>query len=83
MEIYKIVYYCVGVLVVLSLVYKFWPREGQWGINFSKVSCPKCGNPLPLFRRPKNKTQMMWGGWTCDKCGCEVDKYGKERSEQG
>jgi uncharacterized protein with von Willebrand factor type A (vWA) domain len=24
----------------------------------------------------------MYGGWTCHKCGCEVDKYGSERETQ-
>ncbi len=40
--------------------------------------CPDCGEPLPRSRKPTNKRQAMWGGWTCSKCGCEVDRKGKK-----
>ena len=38
--------------------------------------CPKCKTKLPLFRTPTNLNQMLMGGWTCPKCGCEVDRKG-------
>jgi hypothetical protein len=30
------------------------------------------------MRIPRNREQFKWGGWTCKKCRCEVDKHGKE-----
>jgi hypothetical protein len=53
-------------------------REGKWGINTDGVSCPKCAVVLPRIRKPANIRQTLWGGWTCNNCGCEVDKWGKE-----
>ncbi|MEZ5426312.1 MAG: hypothetical protein R2747_08615 [Pyrinomonadaceae bacterium] len=66
----------ISILVLVLLIF-LWPRKGKMGINLSKVVCPDCGKSLPTIRKPKNARQMMWGGWTCDACGCEVDKYGK------
>ncbi len=40
--------------------------------------CPRCGTPAPRFRQPANRRQMVWGGWTCSRCGCEVDSHGRE-----
>ena len=46
------------------------------GLNLSTdMKCPTCGEPFPTLRRPKNFRQMMWGGWTCEKCGSEFDKW--------
>ena len=36
--------------------------------------CPKCATPLPDIRRPKNRRQLLWGGWTCPGCGVELDR---------
>jgi hypothetical protein len=44
--------------------------------------CPECGEALPSVRVPTNRRQMLWGGWTCKKCGCEIDKTGKKVVEQ-
>ena len=65
-------------LVVLFLVCWLWPRKGKMGINTSTVYCPRCQAKAPLMRVPKNAHQLMWGGWTCQECGCEFDKYGNE-----
>lgn len=40
--------------------------------------CPKCGKEQPRVRRPKNLRQALWGGYTCESCGTEMDKFGKE-----
>jgi hypothetical protein len=40
--------------------------------------CPDCGEPIPRFRRPANRRQALWGGGTCPKCGCEVDRRGRK-----
>ena len=67
-----------ALVLATVIVIAVWPREGKWGINLSKVTCPKCSEPMPRFRKPKNERQALWGGWTCPKCGCEMDKYGVE-----
>ncbi|MBY0512580.1 MAG: hypothetical protein K2P78_01555 [Gemmataceae bacterium] len=56
-------------------------RRGWWGVNVKGLAgaeCPRCGEPLPAVRKPKNRRQVLWGGWTCDECGCEIDKWGRE-----
>jgi hypothetical protein len=51
--------------------------QGGGFFNLGGVVCPKCGQRLPLFRVPTSLHQLMWGGWTCPDCGCEMDKWGK------
>lgn len=51
-------------------------KPSKWGINLNATNCPKCGQRMPAIRLPKNLEQMMWGGWTCPKCGCQVDRWG-------
>ena len=43
--------------------------------------CPECDEPLPKTRKPTNRRQMLWGGWTCENCGCEIDRKGKRIEE--
>lgn len=45
-----------------------------------KPTCPDCGTVLPSFRRPANAEQAVHGGWTCPKCGIEIDRNGNKRS---
>lgn len=52
-------------------------RRDKWGLNTGVASCPTCGEAFPRVRRPANFRQAMWGGGTCEKCGTEVDKWGK------
>ena len=52
-------------------------RRGKWGINLKPAVCTECGTPAPVIRKPKNRQQALWGGWTCSKCGCELDKWGR------
>jgi hypothetical protein len=76
----------IGVFIVAPAmaigwqVYRFFRRENaaqsQSGINVNRVSCPKCSTPMPRMRRPRNMTQFLWGGGTCQNCGCEMDKWG-------
>ena len=40
--------------------------------------CAECGAPLPTLRQPANRRQMLWGGWTCPECGCEMDRRGRK-----
>jgi hypothetical protein len=56
-------------------------REGKLlGFNFSSdLKCPVCGRPAPAFRKATNLHQAFWGGWTCEDCDTEYDKWGKVR----
>ena len=49
--------------------------------NGSKFVCAVCGQALPLVRRPSNRRQFLWGGWTCPNCGTEVDRRGGELAD--
>jgi hypothetical protein len=54
-------------------------RKGKLGINFQVVNCVSCGNPSPRSRAPKSIMEALWGGWTCEKCGTQMDKWGNKR----
>jgi hypothetical protein len=51
--------------------------KNRWGMNLESVNCPACGSPIPQVRQPKSFSQALWGGSTCAKCGCEMDKWGR------
>ncbi len=53
-------------------------KKSKWGINTKKVFCPNCNEEQPKVRKPKNLRQFLWGGFTCNNCSCEMDKYGNE-----
>lgn len=61
------------VLVIYGTV-----RKNTWGVNLKPVDCPRCDRPMPQTRKPKSVSQAMWGGWTCEQCGCEMDKWGRK-----
>jgi len=69
----------IGVLVAGWLMRSKNGKIGEGrkiGLNLSTdMKCPTCSEPVPTFRRPKNFRQMMWGGWTCEQCGTEFDKW--------
>ena len=52
--------------------------KGRWGINLKRVNCPSCGELAPQIRIPTSARQAAWGGWTCARCGSEMDKWGTE-----
>lgn len=41
------------------------------------VKCPSCGREQPKVRQPRTLDQAMWGGYTCQGCGAELDARGK------
>jgi len=43
-----------------------------------RTTCPICETPLPKYRIPSTARQTMFGGCNCDRCGCEVDRFGNE-----
>lgn len=49
--------------------------RGIWGINLQPIRCPRCEESLPMVRKPASLNQALWGGWTCSKCSCEMDKW--------
>lgn len=51
-------------------------RKGRWGINLRVPDCPRCGEWLSPARVPRSFKQALWGGCTCPRCGCELDKWG-------
>jgi hypothetical protein len=60
------------VLVILGTI-----RKNRWGINLETVNCPRCGKSMPQIRTPSSPSQALWGGFTCDRCGCNIDKWGR------
>jgi hypothetical protein len=68
----------VGVPLAVWALVKGTKRKSRMGINLSPpTACPQCGTRLPQARIPKNVRQAMWGGWTCQSCGIELDKWGR------
>lgn len=69
----------VTVMVVFAFAKKKRIRIGEgkrMGLNLaSDLECPNCGAPFPATRIPKNFRQAMWGGWTCERCDEEFDKW--------
>ncbi len=51
----------------------------DFGVNLNTVYCPVCNKQQPKIRKPKGWKEILWGGYTCENCGCKMDKYGKER----
>jgi hypothetical protein len=49
------------------------------GIGMFGAVCPRCAELLPMARKATSFREAWWGGWTCQNCGCKVDRYGKER----
>lgn len=68
----------VLVVIVFTMMMKFWPKKGPMGINTKTTTCPRCGEKFPKIRKPASLKQALWGGYTCKNCGCETDKYGNE-----
>jgi hypothetical protein len=56
--------------------------KNNWGVNLAQANCPRCGTHLLEVRKPMSVRQSMWGGWTCQTCGTEVDKWGRELAQR-
>ena len=72
-----IILLAIGITLSLVLIDTVRQR-GRFGINPDVPNCPKCGQQAPVVRKPKSIRQFLWGGCTCTKCGCEIDKWGNE-----
>ncbi|VUT24461.1 MAG: hypothetical protein MASP_00512 [Candidatus Methanolliviera sp. GoM_asphalt] len=64
--------------ILLAVIVQGTLRKTKWGITLKGVCCPRCGEKSSFIRKPTSRQQFLWGGWTCPKCGCEVDKWGRE-----
>ena len=65
---------------VLLVALFFHRRQAQFrGLGLFGASCPQCAAPLPTVRKATSIREALWGGWTCENCGCKVDRRGRER----
>lgn len=72
-----------GIIAVgLTIVIYGTIKRNRWGLSFNRPTCPCCQTPAPTTRGPRSVRQALWGGWTCSKCGTEVDKWGREISQR-
>ena len=76
MNVIFIVTASVLLLGILLVIYGTLVQNG-WGINLKAVTCPCCNSAMPQVRKPKSLREALWGGGTCEKCGCEMDKWGR------
>lgn len=53
-------------------------RRHLIGFHFGTINCPKCTEPVPKTRKPRSVRQELYGGWTCQACGAEMDKNGTD-----
>lgn len=45
------------------------------------IPCPKCDQSLGEKKAgARSLSQIVWGGWTCPQCGCDVNRHGKTRA---
>jgi len=68
----------VGILLVIhGTIFKT-----RWGINTgSQFECPSCHKIHGQIRIARNLRQTLWGGFTCDQCGLETDKWNRPISK--
>ena len=62
----------IGAAVVLLL----------FAMSRKPVKCPSCGREQPKMRAPTSMNQAMWGGYTCQGCGAEMDARGKLKAKK-
>ncbi|MCO4747573.1 MAG: hypothetical protein KC912_22420 [Proteobacteria bacterium] len=51
-----------------------------WAMAQPEKNCPDCGQLLPNRGPKRTGRQIFFGGWTCQNCGCELDRHGKKLS---
>ena len=66
-----------GAIVAIAILIVATAAKIQRDVN-AKGGCPRCGTPVPMFRVPDSVRQTFWGGWTCQNCGTEMDRFGNE-----
>jgi hypothetical protein len=78
-RVMNVIFIVVASLVFLGilLVAIGTVTKNRWGMNLESVNCSACDSPLRQVRQTKSFRQALCGGWTCAKCGCEMDKWGR------
>ena len=66
-----------SVIVAVVVVFLFAQRVRE-GVN-ARGGCPECRTPVPQFRSPTSFRQAIYGGWTCEHCGTEMNMRGARR----
>jgi hypothetical protein len=66
----------MNVVLVMVIVVAMLSVLTTWRVPTYR--CPQCEMPLPHRRRPRNLRQGLLGGWTCETCGAEVNRHGKQ-----
>ncbi|KAB2845517.1 MAG: hypothetical protein F9K44_16965 [Hyphomicrobiaceae bacterium] len=66
------------IIIGVVLVFVVALGLGMW--TGQTVKCPRCGIAQDRFRMPASLWQAMLGGWTCPKCGAEIDRRGNPRN---
>ena len=74
-----IIFLFIIIFLIPYVTYKFGTPGHGLGLFQPDVSCPNCGILMPRNRSANSARQMFFGGWTCHKCGCEIDGFGKKR----
>ncbi|MBI2804068.1 MAG: hypothetical protein HYX68_03690 [Planctomycetes bacterium] len=69
----------IAILFAISALVVGTIFKMPFGVNLSAAHCAECEEPAPTVRAPKDRYEMMWGGWTCQECGCKNDKWGRAR----
>jgi rubredoxin len=95
MALMTVLLFLVIFLYGFTLVVKSTKNKGgKWGLSLnpirdwfktgvlSEVQCPSCGYKLRSLRRPKDISELLWGGWTCPICGAKVDKWGNKKNHE-
>ena len=68
----------ISVFVAMMIVFALAAKV-QAEVN-ARGGCPECSSPVPRYRTPTSLRQALWGGWTCENCGTEMDRHGMELS---
>ena len=72
------------VFAIAALIFKVVTqtvnRNGDLGVNFRQLYCPRCGEKAVLLRTSNLIKQAPWGGGACANCACQMDKWGNEIS---
>jgi hypothetical protein len=78
-RVMNITFLVVASLVLLGILFVAFGTVAmnRWGINPKSVNCPAYGSPTPQVRQPKSWRRVLWGGWTCERCGSEMDNWGR------
>lgn len=83
---YFLIFLCIFLLILGAFLMAYGTiKKNRFGINFKGLTgvenkCPSCGNKFDQIRRPNDMYEMLWGGWTCKKCGKKYDKWGGSRN---